>query len=78
MNKWRLTFDGELPEFDETVTALALCGYIAASLRGHDGVVTYFLAKRYNPDLMKTELIFKTTDPEELNRYINLILPPRS
>lgn len=76
--KWHVEFDKEWVAHNGTMRALREHGYEAAVYKHVDAktmehTVSYVLYKHPH-----NEIIFETTDPEELNNFINLILPPRS
>ena len=76
-DKWSVEFDVEWLVHNGTLDELHKRGYTAASMREKDGTVVYLIANIH--DLNDgSHIIFETTDQDELNRYINLILPPRS
>jgi len=82
-DKWSVVFDAEWLVHNGTTVALRQHGYSlgsATQVNGHTGEqrLVYWLANLRDPDDNKSHIIFETTDQDELNRYINLILPPRS
>jgi len=82
-DKWSVEFDEEWLVHPGTTVALREHGYSlgsATQVNGQTGEqrLVYWIANVREPDDTKTNIIFETTDQDELNRYINLILPPRS
>jgi hypothetical protein len=76
--KWKIEFDEEWVVHNGAMTVLRKLGYGAVVYRytnsqAHESVISYVLYKHPH-----NEIIFETQDQYELNRYINLILPPRS
>lgn len=80
--KWKIEFDEEWVVHNGAITALRTMGYEAAAFRHtnaktDESYVSYVIANMR--DLSDdSHIIFETRDQDELNRYINLILPPRS
>lgn len=80
--KWKIEFDEEWVVHNGAMTALRTMGYEAAAFRHTnaktgESYVSYVIANMR--DLSDdSHIIFETRDQDELNRYINLILPPRS
>lgn len=81
-DKWSVEFDVEWVVHNGAMTALRTMGYEAAAFRHTnaktgESYVSYVIANMR--DLSDdSHIIFETQDQDELNRYINLILPPRS
>lgn len=76
--KWEIEFDEEWVVHNGTMTVLRAMGYEAAAFKHtnaetNESVISYVLYKHPH-----NEIIFETQDQNELNRYVNLILPPRS
>lgn len=76
MRSWELRFEGEwLESGDETVQALREHGYSLGAYRDvDDGRYIYILFRREN---QKHVTVHMTKDRNELNNYVNLLLPPR-
>ena len=77
-DKWSIEFDVEWVVHNGAMNVLREHGYEAAAFKHTnaktmESTISYVLYKRPH-----NEIIFETTDQDELNRYINLILPPRS
>lgn len=77
-DKWSIEFDEEWVTHNGTMTMLRAMGYEATSFKHtnaetNESVISYVLYKHPH-----NEIIFETQDQNELNRYVNLILPPRS
>ena len=82
-DKWSVEFDKEWLVHNGATAALHQHGYSlgsATQVNGQTGEerLVYWIANLRDPDDTKTNIVFETTDQDELNRYINLILPPRS
>ncbi len=78
--KWNIEFDEEWVVHNGAMTALRAIGYEAAAFRHTDAktgesCIFYVLAKSASDE---SNIIFETSNQDELNNYINLILPPRS
>ena len=78
--KWRVEFDldeGVWLRSSKTTMTLQMNGYAVGGFRNEKtGVKTYTLHRMsHKPDESAYPIIFETTDLDELNRYINLILP---
>lgn len=76
-DKWHIDFDEEWITHNGAVRVLREHGYEAAVYR-HVNPDTLECVVRYVLYKQPNEIIFETQDQDELNRYINLILPPRS
>ena len=90
--KWKIEFDEEWVVHNGAMTALRTMGYEAAAFRHTnaetgESYVSYVIANMraslrfpgsYDDLSDDSHIIFETQDQDELNRYINLILPPRS
>ena len=76
MKKWSVEFDedgGMWLYTSPSTRALASAGYAVGAFRDEKtGVKTYTL---HRADDKGYPIIFETTDLDELNRYLNLILP---
>ena len=82
-NKWSVEFDAEWLVHNGTTAALRQHGYSLGSStqvnkQTGEQRLAYWIANVRDSDDTKSNIIFETTDQDELNRYINLILPPRS
>lgn len=75
-DKWSVEFDDEWVTHNETLSLLRDYGYSIAVFKQDDGYL-YTLANVRDVTSESSPIIFETTDPQELNNYINLILPPR-
>ena len=74
--KWRVEFDddeGMWLHSSPTTSALMRHGYAAGGFRDEGtGIKTYTL---HRADDKGYPIVYETTDLDELNRYINLVLP---
>ncbi len=71
--KWEVKFvDDVWLESNGTTVALNQAGYAAGAFRDKTGVRTYTL---HRADDRGYPIIFETEDLDQLNAYINLILP---
>lgn len=82
-DKWRVQFDAEWLIHNGTTVALRQHGYALGSATQENGQtgeerIAYWISNIDDPTRDEPTIIFETTDQDELNRYINLILPPRS
>ena len=82
-DKWSVEFEDAWLIHNGTTVALREHGYSlgsATQVNGQTGEerLVYWIANLRDLDDTKSNIIFETTDQDELNRYINLILPPRS
>lgn len=80
--KWGVEFDDDAGMWlrtSPTTHALFKAGYAAGAFRDEKtGVKTYTLHRKSNdPRESAYPIIFETETLDELNAYINLILPPR-
>lgn len=80
--KWRIGFvddNGGVWMWESPTTqALRKHGYAAGAVKdAKTGITTYTLHRQsIKPDESAFPIIFETEDLDELNRYINLLLPP--
>ena len=74
--KWRVEFDDDAGMWlrsSTTTMTLHINGYAVGGVRDNKtGIKTYTL---HRADDKGYPIIFETTDLDELNRYLNLILP---
>ena len=80
---WGVEFDDAWLIHNGTTVALREHGYSLGSAtqvnkQTGEARLAYWIANVRDTDDTKSNIIFETTDQDELNRYINLILPPRS
>ena len=80
--RWGVEFDdddGMWLHSSPTTTALRSAGYAAGAFRNErTGMKTYTLHRMSNdPNGSAYPIIFETESLDELNNYINLILPPK-
>lgn len=78
--KWRVEFDddeGMWLRSSKTTMTLHINGYAVGGVRDNKtGIKTYTLHRMsHKPDESAYPIIFETTDLDELNRYLNLVLP---
>lgn len=82
-NKWRVEFQDDWVISNRTVLELHGHGYSVATLTQENKQTkeerrVYVLARKPAPFQLRHEVLLETTDPEELNNFINLILPPKT
>lgn len=77
MSKWRVEFDGVwMPGDDKTSLALRLNGYSVGAFRDDkSGAYEYVL---FREDNRRWVTVYSTHNQDELNNYINLLLPPEA
>lgn len=80
MSKWKVEFDddeGMWLRSSPTTRALLLNGYAVGGFRDEKtGVRTYTLHRVGLPTETAYPIIYETEDLEQLNAFINLVLPP--
>ena len=78
--QWSVDTDGMWLMGNETLDALRKAGYYPGVNKVSDVKYTYTLHRiegKVGEPNTKFPIIYETTDRDELNRYVNLILGPR-